>query len=146
MGSLHIQNLAYSFKDETFSRLDNLEFWKPLMKEVLPLCTEVEVHCWTDDQEAIKLIKTFANTIRTEQSMVILTMPLNQGLLDLLLNSAINDRNSIYWFSLFFSRNGTNILSVEHNGAQLHFFQITRDEGIHIQSFFPNETICHYIE
>lgn len=146
MGSLHIQNQTYSYKDETISRVDNLDFWKPLMNEVLPLCTDVEVHCWVEDKEAIQMIKSFAHTIRTEHSMVILTMPLNHRLKELLLNYAINDRDSIYWYSLFFSRNGSNILSVEHNGAQLHFFQITREEGIHIQSFFPNETIGHYIE
>ena len=146
MGSLHIQNLTYSIGEESFSRIEDLEFWAPLLHEVLPLFTEVEVHCWVDEKEAIRLIKPFAHTIRTENSMVIFTMPLIERLRDLLLKSAINDRDSIHWFSLFFKKNGSVVYSVEHHGSELHFYQISKEEYIHIQSFFPRESIFHYLD
>jgi len=146
VGSLHIQNLTYSIGDESFSRIEGLDFWQPLLNEVLPLLTEVEVHCWIDEKDAIQLIKPFAHTIRTENSMVIFTMPLSYRLRELLLKSAINDRDSIHWFSLFFKRNGTVVLSVEHNGSELHFYQISREEYIHIQNIFPKESIFHYMD
>jgi hypothetical protein len=144
MGNLHIQN--ETFGNETIKRLMDVEFWVPLMTELLPIFTEVEVRCWKNETEMILIIKPFAHTIRIETDLVIFTMPLNQKLKDLFLQSANTVTNKIIWFSLHFKKNGYHICSVEHHGAEIQFNQITNAEAIHIQSFFPKETVFHYSE
>lgn len=143
MGSLHIQNSTYVSGDQKMQFVENLGFWQPLMAELLPFFTEVEIHCCTEEKEGIHLVRPFAKTIRTENSMVIFTMPLTYRLRELILNSVIQ-HHSIVWFSLFFKRYGKDICSVEHNGAELHFFSITYTEAKTIQNLFPKETVFHF--
>ncbi len=145
MGNLHIKNDTFSHGNETIKRMKNVDYWVPLMTELLPIFTEVEVRCWKNETELILLIKPFAHTIRIETDLVIFTMPLTQKLKDLFLKSG-KDTNNIRWFSLHFKKNGYHICSVEHYGVELHFNQITKADSIHIQSFFQNDTVFNYSE
>lgn len=146
MGNLHIKNDTFSHGNETLKRLKNVDFWIPLMTELLPIFTAIEVRCWKNETELIQTIKPYARTIRIETDLVIFTMPLNHKLKDLILQSVSSETNSILWYSLHFKKNGYHICSVEDHGAELHFNQITNAEAIHIQSFFQNDTNFHYKE
>ena len=140
MGELYIQN-------DTFSNdngLKSVDFWAPLMTELLPIFTEVEVRCKETEKEMRNIIKPFAHTIRFETDLVIFTMPLNQKLKNLFLHSIRS--NKIMWYSLRFKKNGYLICSVEDYGAKFHFNQITNSEAIHIQTYFQKDTVFHYKE
>lgn len=144
MGELYIQNDTFSNENESIRCLKNVGFWIPLMTELLPIFTEVEVRCKESEKEVIHIIKPFAHTIRFETDLVIFTMPLNQKLRELFLQST--STNKIMWFSLRFKKYGYHICSVEYYGAELHFNQITNLEAIQIQSFFQKDTVFQYKE
>lgn len=146
MGNLHINNETYSHGNETGKRLKNVDYWVPLMTEILPVFTEVEVRCWKNETEMIQLIKPFAHTIRIETDLVSFTMPLTQKLKSLFLLSANRDTGTLRWFSLHFKKNGYHICLVEQYGAELHFNQITKADYLHIQSFFGNDTVFNFSE
>ena len=48
MGNLHIKNESVK---------KNVDYWVPLMTELLPVFTEVEVRCWKNETEMIQLMK-----------------------------------------------------------------------------------------
>lgn len=145
MGKLHIKNDTFSHENETIKRMENVDYWIPLMKELLPIFTEVEVRCYKNETELILLIKPFAHTIRIETDLVIFTMPLSHKLKDMFLISS-HDKNNIRWFSLQFKKSGYHICSIEHYGTELHFKQITKEDSLHIRSFFQNNAVFNYSE
>ena len=129
MGNLYIK---YENKLQS-----NDTYWFPLMTELLPVFTEVEVHCRENEKEAIYKIKPYAHTIRFESGFVIFTMPLNQRLKDLLLIE-VSDRNKVIpWFTLVFKRNGSLICTVKQHGTELFFYQISIEDAKEIESYFP---------
>ncbi|MCZ8536368.1 hypothetical protein M9R32_04035 [Paenisporosarcina quisquiliarum] len=124
----------------------NETYWFPLMTELLPVFTEVEVHCREDEKEAIYKIKPYAHTIRFESGFVIFTMPLNYRLKDLLLYEVSEGNRVIPWFRLVFKRNGSHICTVKQHGTELFFYQISIEDAKEIESFFPENTTIEYME
>lgn len=146
MGNLHIIYDSLLLSSETNKLRKSITYWFPLMNEVLPVFTEVEVHCREDEKEAILKIKPFAHTIRYGRGLVIFTMPLNQKLKDLLLYGVNEEHTRIPWYTLVFKRNGAHICTVKYHGSELFFYQITKEDAKEIESYFPEETVFEYSE
>ena len=138
MGNLYIKYETTLQSNETY--------WFSLMTELLPVFTEVEVHCREDEKEEIHKIKPYAHTIRFESGFVIFTMPLNQRLKDLLLYAVSEGNRVIPWFKLGFKRNGSLICTVKQNGTELFFYQISIEDAKEIESYFPENTAIEFVE
>ena len=146
MGSLLIQNKHFISRSERRTQSEIMDFWVPLMMELLPVFTEVEVRSYEDDRESIRLMKPFAHTIRFENGLIIFSMPLTQKLKDLLLHASMKENEIIRWFDLLFKRNGVSICSIKQYGAEIYFHQLNSDDAEEIQSYFPEGTVFDFKE
>lgn len=132
---------SYSIEEDTvFPLPDDYEYWRPLVSHFLNKTDTVEIHCWNEEKEAIKEIKSVPNcSVLVGDNMTIFKFTNVQNLPDFLLNK-YEMVNKFKWFTVNFIHHGEIIF---HSGHWATEFAVTAgndEEAAWIQSVTPKNT------
>ncbi|MFT9597419.1 hypothetical protein [Mesobacillus sp.] len=132
---------SYSEKvDTTFPLTDDYEYWRPLVEHFLERTDTVEIHCWNEEQVAIKEIQSVLNSsVHVGDHMTVFKISNDKSAQDILLNK-YEKNHKFKWFTVNLIRQGEVIF---HSGHWATEFAVTiknAEEVPWIQKITPKNT------
>jgi hypothetical protein len=134
--------IAWSSEEgpSAFPLPDDYEYWRALVPHFLNKTDSIEIHCWNEEQEAIKEIQSELDcSVHVGDNMTIFKGSNVQTLPDILLNK-YEMKNKFKWFTVNLIRHGEIIFHSGHWATEFAVTAENAEEAAWVQSVTPKDT------
>lgn len=146
------ENLHFSigfFEDVEFSPYvpENADYgyWLMLAERFLKLGQQIEIHCWNEEQEAMRGLEDLLQK-QQESQYAAFSGEVTPELMHLLMKDYLNSDGGFKWFSIFLSSDETTISTFEHWATEFFVPDISKETELYIRKIMPAETNFHLYE
>jgi hypothetical protein len=137
----------HSLDDSRFPRPDkgNYDYWALLMGYFLMKSDTIEIHCWTDENEAINELYSleiagFELTESELEHIVEFKAVVTTEVMDIVLKHHVNQKGKLKWFTVNLDSESNSLFHSGHWGTELVAFQVNDVDIEYIKSVVPKGT------
>ncbi|MEW9108694.1 MAG: hypothetical protein AB2374_05040 [Cytobacillus gottheilii] len=135
-----VNTIEYTVLDERISY--DYSYWKPLMSVFLSASDEIQIHCWSSDQDVLDELYTELSTeltFRAEHNMLIFSGKLTKQVKKYIITDYLTPSKRLKWFSVFLSKHGHSTFNAEHYGTEFIGYKIDTSTLEEIKKILPKE-------
>lgn len=143
LGQLVIQVESMSLEEKTLFPID-LSFWEDLWDQYTTQYSEVVIHCWAEEEDAVNELSEKSFEVMNEGLMKVITVNLNDENRLFFRNYSIDPVGGLKWFTMFFNAEGEEELEIGHYGSEIIFSNVDEEKAEEIKGIFPISTDMEY--
>jgi len=123
-----------------------MTFWQELWDTYTVQFASVEIHCWKEETEQISELTPLAAHSKSEGLILSFTITLNETNRAYLRGQSFNPEGGLKWFTLYFYKEGIQMLEINQYGAEIVLYGIDEKEAAEFQKLFPNTAQVEYFK
>lgn len=143
----HIRiKLPTSKNDTKIAVPQGMRYWNELWDTYTEDFTSVEIHCWTVETERLGELKPLAAYSKVQGLIMTFTITLDERNWSYLRGQSIDPEGGLKWFTLYFYKNGIQMLEIAQYGSEIVLYGVDKKEADEFVKLFPDNTSSEYFK
>ncbi|MDM5227259.1 hypothetical protein QUF73_13710 [Cytobacillus sp. NJ13] len=127
---------------------DNYSYWAPLINYFLPKSNTIEIHCWNEEIESIKELKSLYKqefAIVKEENLTIFKGSIDSAISNYILYNSLNKSGEFKWFTINLDKGEKTIFYSGHWATEFLINNIMEKDIEVIKQVTPPDTDFHHL-
>ncbi len=124
----------------------DVSYWEKLWDTYTTDFASIEIHCWKEENVHIQELSPIAAQLEDQGLVKSFTITLNNENRNYLRNHSIDENGGLKWFTVFFYKEGIQIIEIGQYGSEIAYFGIDKNEAEEFQRLFAQVKHAEYFE